>query len=150
MRCSRWSKRTKTSRTWQAYSRGDQTSGLGRTATSPRFSTWSQLAALARMRPGISSYEIEETSRPHSLQADVMTQVQSLVSGSISDNAEWEELGSGRADLDLGAHLRTDTAVEARDPAAVVELLLVEGFLPVGPEPLLIQAAVEVVPGQDL
>src|SRR3954465_3802773 len=79
-----------------------------------------------------------------------MTQVQSLVSGVMSDNGQREQLGSGLADRDLGAQLRADAAVEARDPAAVVELLLVDGLLPVGPEPLLVQAAVEVVPGQDL
>ena len=57
---------------------------------------------------------------------------------------------AGRPDLDLGAHPRADPAVEARRPAAVVLLLLGQGVLPVGPEPLLVQPGVEVVPGQHL
>src|SRR5207302_478169 len=55
-----------------------------------------------------------------------------------------------RADLDLGAHLRADPAVEARRPAAVLDLDLGQGVLPVLPEPVAVQAGVEVVPGQHL
>ena len=46
--------------------------------------------------------------------------------------------------------LRADAAVEAGDPAAVVELALGERVLPVRPEPLLVEPGVEVVPGQHL
>ena len=61
-----------------------------------------------------------------------------------------QQLLAGRADLDVGAHLRADAAVEARRPAAVLDLDLVERVLPVLPEPVLVQAGVEVVPGQHL
>ena len=61
-----------------------------------------------------------------------------------------QQLLARRPDLDLGAHGRADAAVEAGDPAAVVELGLLERLLPVRPEPLLVQPRVEVVPGQDL
>src|SRR6478735_4313259 len=55
-----------------------------------------------------------------------------------------------RPDLDLGAHLGADAAVEARGPPAVVDLGLVERVLPVLPEPVLVEAGVEVVPRQHL
>src|SRR3954453_9245753 len=63
---------------------------------------------------------------------------------------EREQLLAGGADLDLGVHRRADAAVEARGPAAVV--LLDPGYrvLPVLPEPVLVQARVQVVPGQHL
>ena len=67
-----------------------------------------------------------------------------------SDHGQRQQRLAGGADLDVGAHARADAAVEAGDPAAVVELLLVERLLPVGPEPLLVEPGVEVVPGQDL
>ena len=59
----------------------------------------------------------------------------------------------GGADLDLGVHLRADAAVVARRPAAVLDLdvgVRVDGVLPVLPEPVLVQAGVQVVPGQHL
>src|SRR5436309_3028349 len=65
-------------------------------------------------------------------------------------NREREQLLTGRPDLDLGVHGRADAAIEARSPAAVLDLGLVERVLPVLPEPVLVQARVEVVPGQDL
>src|ERR1035437_5181279 len=57
---------------------------------------------------------------------------------------------AGGPDLDLGVHLRADPTVEARVPAAVLDLDVVEGVLPVLPQPVLVQAGVEVVPGQHL
>src|ERR1019366_276507 len=57
---------------------------------------------------------------------------------------------AGGPDLDLGVHLRADHTVEARVPAAVLDLDVVEGSLPVLPQPVLVQARVEVVPGQHL
>ena len=68
-------------------------------------------------------------------------------------NREREELLAGGADLDLGVHLRADAAVVAGRPAAVLDLdigVRVDGVFPVGPEPVLVEAGVEVVPGQDL
>src|SRR5262245_59356248 len=63
---------------------------------------------------------------------------------------EWEELAAGRADLDLGVHTRTYATVEAGRPPAVVLLVLAQRVLPVLPEPLLVQAGVEVIPRQHL
>src|ERR1035438_4084310 len=57
---------------------------------------------------------------------------------------------AGGPDLDLGPHLRAAPTVEARVPAAVLDLDVVEGVLPVLPQPVLVQARVEVVPGQHL
>src|ERR1035437_4535983 len=57
---------------------------------------------------------------------------------------------AGGPDLDLGVHLRADPTVEAGVPATVLDLDVVEGVLPVLPQPVLVQAGVEVVPGQDL
>src|SRR5690606_21419427 len=66
------------------------------------------------------------------------------------DRGEREELLACRADLDLGIHAGADAAVVARGPAAVVDLDLVEGVLPVLPEPVAVEAGVEVVPGEHL
>src|SRR5690606_29829571 len=61
-----------------------------------------------------------------------------------------QQLLAGGADLDGRVHLRADAAVEAGAPAAVLDLGLVEGVLPVLPEPVLVEAGVEVVPGEHL
>src|SRR5437016_2004096 len=69
------------------------------------------------------------------------------------DDGERQEFLAGGADLDLGAHLRADAAVEARGPAAVLDLDRAVGLqrvLPVLPEPVAVQARVQVVPGQHL
>src|SRR6266542_4601262 len=63
---------------------------------------------------------------------------------------ERQQLAAGRADLDVGAHRGADAAVEAGRPPAVVLLELGERVLPVVPQPLLVQAGVEVIPGQYL
>src|SRR3954464_12015299 len=54
------------------------------------------------------------------------------------------------ADLDARAHLRAHAAVEAGGPPAVLDLALVEGVLPVLPEPVAVETGVEVVPRQHL
>src|SRR3712207_1602846 len=69
--------------------------------------------------------------------------------GRVLDGQGQELLARG-ADLDVRVHLRAHAAVEARRPAAVLDLRLVEGVLPVLPQPVLVEARVEVVPGQDL
>src|SRR5690606_41658190 len=61
-----------------------------------------------------------------------------------------QELASGGPELGVRGHRGADTAVEARRPAAVVLLALVQRDLPVGPQPLLLQTGVEVVTGKDL
>src|SRR4051812_4034998 len=63
---------------------------------------------------------------------------------------ERQQLATGRTDLDLGVHGGADTAVEAGRPSAVVLFELLLRVLPVLPEPGLVQARIEVVPGQDL
>src|SRR6478735_8786375 len=73
----------------------------------------------------------------------------------VSDDAERQQLLACRADLDLGAHLGADAAVVARRPAAVLDLDVgavggCEGVLPVTPEPVLVEAGVEVLPREDL
>src|SRR5690606_22971462 len=70
--------------------------------------------------------------------------------GSAVLDGQRQQLLARRADLDAGVHLRAHPAVEAWGPAAVVDLGLVEGVLPVLPEPVLVEAGVEVVPGEDL
>src|SRR4051794_19561873 len=65
-------------------------------------------------------------------------------------NGQRKQRAAGRADLDLGAHRRAHAAVVARRPAAVLDLLGLERVLPVRPEPVLVQAGVQVVPGEDL
>src|SRR3954469_9021792 len=69
-----------------------------------------------------------------------------------SDHGERQEPLPRGPDLDLGVHLRADAAVVAGGPPAVLDLggLGVEGVLPVGPQPVLVEAGVEVVPGQHL
>src|SRR5689334_13544521 len=70
-----------------------------------------------------------------------------------SDDGQRQKVLAGRADLDLEVHLRADTAVEARRPAAVLDLegaVGVERVLPVLPEPVAVETGVEVVPGQHL
>src|SRR6266568_4147973 len=71
-------------------------------------------------------------------------------SRAASDDAQREQFLAGRADLDLRAHLRADAAVEAGGPAAVVDIGLAQRVLPVLPEPVPVQARVQVVPGQHL
>src|SRR5689334_8908187 len=61
-----------------------------------------------------------------------------------------QQLLAGRADLYGRVHLRTHPAVEAGRPAAVLDLRLVEGVLPVLPQPVLVETRVQVVPGKDL
>src|SRR5215217_5436053 len=69
---------------------------------------------------------------------------------SAGDDGERQEAAAGGPDLDLGAHGRADAAVVAGGPPAVGDLLLRERLLPVVPEPLLVQAGVQVVPREDL
>ena len=59
---------------------------------------------------------------------------------------------TGGADLDLGVHLRAHAAVVAGGPAAVLDLdgVGVDGVLPVSPQPVLVEAGVEVVPREHL
>src|SRR5438105_752322 len=59
-----------------------------------------------------------------------------------------KQILTGRTDLDVGPHRRADPAVETRCPAAVVLLVAGQRVLPVVPEPLLVQAGVEVIPRQ--
>src|SRR4051812_5840758 len=68
----------------------------------------------------------------------------------VVDRGQGQQFPAGRADLDLGVHRGADAAVEARGPAAVVLLVLAERILPVLPEPVLVQAGVEVVPREHL
>src|SRR4051794_39925082 len=73
--------------------------------------------------------------------------------GARLHDAERQQLAPRRPNLDLGVHLRADAAVVARRPPAVLDLdvgVRVDGVLPVLPEPVLVQARVEVVPGQHL
>src|SRR3954452_10418278 len=79
----------------------------------------------------------------------------STSSTNVSDDGEREQLATGGADLDLGVHLRADAAVVAGRPPAVLDLDLGglghgARVLPVGPEPVLVEAGVEVVPRQHL
>src|ERR671920_849267 len=69
-----------------------------------------------------------------------------------SDHRQREQPLAGGADLDVGVHLGAHAAVVARGPAAVVDLggVGVEGVLPVGPQPVLVETGVEVVPRQHL
>src|SRR5882762_9419672 len=69
--------------------------------------------------------------------------------GSRGDADDRKQRPAGRSDLDLGAHAGADAAVVAGGPPAVIELGLVERVLPIGPEPLLVQPRVEVIPRQD-
>ena len=66
-----------------------------------------------------------------------------------ADRRQREQGAAGWADLDCGAHLWADAAVEARRPSAVVHLDLSQSVLPVLPEPVAVQPSVEVIPGQD-
>src|SRR4051794_1682008 len=68
-------------------------------------------------------------------------------------DGEGKQLAARRPDLDLGVHLRTDAAVVAGGPAAVLDLrarVRVDGLLPVVPQPVLVEARVQVVPRQHL
>src|SRR5580704_15525946 len=67
-----------------------------------------------------------------------------------SDRGEGKHGAAGRADLVFGAHRRADPAVVARRPAAVLDVAAEQRLLPVLPQPLLVQAGVEVVPRQHL
>src|SRR6478672_6118116 len=76
-----------------------------------------------------------------------------VVTARRSDHAQRQQSLARGPDLDLGVHLRADAAVVAGRPAAVLDLDVggrVDRVLPVGPEPVLVQAGVEVVPRQDL
>src|SRR5204863_9936390 len=67
-----------------------------------------------------------------------------------ADRGERQERGAARPDLDLGAGGRAYPAVEAWCPAAVVLFPAREGVLPVGPQPVALQAGIEVVPREHL
>src|SRR5690606_38891639 len=76
-----------------------------------------------------------------------------VTSPASPDRRDGEQALARRADLDLGAHLRADAAVIARRPAAVLDLGGAGGVdrvLPVLPQPLAVQARVEVIPRQHL
>src|SRR5690606_29051732 len=85
-----------------------------------------------------------------STRADAVPRSPGSAGGSAVLDGQRQQLLARRADLDAGVHLRAHPAVEARGPAAVVDLGLVEGVLPVLPEPVLVEPGVEVVPGEDL
>ena len=150
MSVSRSSYRRSTSRTWQPYSSGDQASGRGRSSgVRPR----EDLVPVGGVRAHLGRHVGHRpTCRSRTPDRAGRAPRSSPWCPGIRGHCDGErqQLRAGRADLDLGAHLRADAAVEARDPAAVVEVLLGERVLPVRPEPLLVQPAVEVVPGQDL
>src|SRR5207248_3339229 len=65
-----------------------------------------------------------------------------------SDGREGQQCAAGRPDLDLGAEGRAHAAVITRCPPAVVDLDLADRVLPVLPQPVLVEAGVEVVPRQ--
>src|SRR5215207_427793 len=74
-------------------------------------------------------------------------------SGSLRQIGDWcerKQRATGRADLNGGVQLRTNPALEAWRPAAVVDLDLIQGVLPVLPQPLPIQAGIQMLPGQHL
>src|SRR6476659_3687339 len=83
---TRSSKMRCTSRTWQAYSRGDQTPGSGRTPTPGPASTVVHEAAFSRIASDSPVAATSAATNPHSGQGVVRTQVQSLVSGSTGGN----------------------------------------------------------------
>src|SRR5215475_15940229 len=91
--------------------------------------------------PGSVSLSTGDFRYPQALQCRVR---------SPAHRGEREQGAAGRADLDLGAHARADAAVVARRPPAVVQLLLGERLLPVGPQPLAVQPGVQVVPREHL
>src|SRR3954451_19877353 len=53
-----------------------------------------------------------------------------LVTRGLLHDRQRQQLAAGGADLDGRVHLRADAAVEARGPAAVLDLGLVERVLP--------------------
>ena len=87
IRRRRRSNRRNTSRTWQAYSSGDHTSGCGRRRTSVVPRTSCQAAALSRTSSGMLSTSMDPGSSPHSGHARSSTHVQSLSSPGTSPSA---------------------------------------------------------------
>ena len=71
-------------------------------------------------------------------------------SRSLPNNGQRQQFLTRWSDLDVGAHARAYATVVTRCPTAVIEFGLIEGVLPVVPQPLLVQPGVEVVPRQDL
>src|SRR5665647_653136 len=65
-------------------------------------------------------------------------------------HGEWQEPLAGGPDLDRGVHRRADATVETRCPSAVLDLDVTQSVLPVLPQPVLVEAGVDVVPGQNL
>src|SRR5215216_2428138 len=70
--------------------------------------------------------------------------------GQIGDWGQRKQRATSRANLNGGVQLRTNPALEAWCPAAIVDLDLIQGVLPVLPQPLPIQAGIQVIPGQHL
>src|SRR5215203_6581816 len=68
----------------------------------------------------------------------------------VSDGGNGQQGATGRADLNRGVQLGTHPAIEARCPAAVVDLDFLDGVLPVVPKPVAIETRVQMIPGQDL
>src|SRR5579864_9405713 len=71
----------------------------------------------------------------------------------IRHNAERQQPLPGRAGLNLRTHSRAYAALEARGPPAVIDLFRagrIDGREPVLPQPVALQAGVEVIPRQDL
>src|SRR4051812_33617176 len=87
---------------------------------------------LARSRP------IREGTHQQSAIRDSLISVHVSAGRSVLLDRQRQQLLSRRAYLDGCVHLRTDPAIEARRPAAVIHLRLVEGVLPVLPEPVLV------------
>ncbi len=91
----RWVKTRITSRTWQAYSTGDHTSGDGRSAASDRARIAVQPAVSASTRALNSRGSILAASKPHSAHGSCSTTVQSLVSGSGISGSMTAAYGAG-------------------------------------------------------
>src|SRR5215212_3502815 len=68
----------------------------------------------------------------------------------VRDGGNGQQGTTGRTDLNRGVQLGTDPAIEARGPAAVVDLDFLKGVLPVVPEPIAIETRVKMIPRQDL
>ena len=85
IRASRSPKMRCTSRTWQAYSSGDQVCSSGRSVAPGWRSTAAQPVASSRSsRAEVGRGRASAATKPHSGQAPSRTQVQSLVSGSMA------------------------------------------------------------------
>src|SRR5215204_3088240 len=68
----------------------------------------------------------------------------------VCDGGNGQQGATGRTDLNRGVQLGTHPAIEARGPAAVVDLDLLKGVLPVVPEPVAVETRVQMIPGQHL